>query len=257
MMKRLSLILLTLGLLWCISPHAQAPLFAQGRLVSEAHSNTRTDARVLFQAWRTMQRQNSQRIQRISLRERLDSRFEGPSGTWRSTVDMNVSGLATNNRWQNDITGFRSDGRSLPRAEWENMATQQRNLLGTPFASIVEDLALPLQLFEKMRPTGNAKEERLNGALHWKIEMVPNRGGSPYQRVTLWVHQEVGYLTRSRAVLADRRSKIEVVTDYKRVSGVDVPVKRRFDGQVQTRRRNRISTLFFDVRGEYTNYRFR
>ncbi len=226
-------------------------------MISEARSKNRTDARVLFQAWRSLQRQNSQRIQRISLRNRLDSRFDGPGGTWSSTVDMNVSGYASSNSWQNDITGFRSDGESLPRAQWNNTIDSWRSLLSEQFAAIVEDPALPLQLFDQMRPSGNAKEERINGAMHWRIEMVPNRGNVPYQRVTLWVHQEVGYLTRSRAVMADRRSSIEVVTDYKRVRGIDVPVKRRFDGKVQTRRRNRISTRFFDVRGEYTNYSFR
>ena len=256
MMIRLSIFFMSLILLWCISPPAQAQL-RQGQMISEARSNNRTDARVLFQAWRSLQRQNSRSIQRISLRERLDSRFEGPAGTWSSTVDMNVSGYASNDSWQNDITGFRSDGRLLPSSDWSNMSIQWRNLLGDPFASIVESPALPLQLFEQMRPSGNAKEERINGAMHWRIEMVPNQGGVPFQRVTLWVHQEVGYLTRSRAVLADRRASIEVITDYKRVNGIDVPVRRKFDGKVQSRRRNRISTLFFDVQGEYTNYSFR
>ncbi len=256
MMKRLSLFFISLSLLVCLSPPAHSQL-RQGQMISEARSKNRTDARVLFQAWRSLQRQNSRSIQRISLRERLDSRFEGPAGTWNSTVDMNVSGYVSSDSWQNDITGFRSDGRSLASADWNNMTVQWRNLLGDPFASIVEDPALPLQLFDQMRPSGNAKEERINGAIHWRIEMVPNRGGVPYQRVTLWVHQEVGYLTRSRAVMADRRSSIEVITDYKRVNGIDVPVTRKFDGKVQSRRRNRISTLFFDVQGEYTNYRFR
>ena len=256
MMKRLSIFFISLCVSLCISLPAPAQL-RQGQMISEARSKNRTDARVLFQAWRSLQRQNSRSIQRISLRERLDSRFDGPAGTWSSTVDMNVSGYAGNNSWQNDITGFRSDGRSLPSTDWGSMSIQWRNLLGDPFASIIEDPALPLQLFDQMSPSGNAKEERINGAMHWRIEMVPNRGGVPYQRVTLWVHQEVGYLTRSRAVIADRRSSIEVVTDYKRLNGIDVPIRRKFDGKVQSRRRNRISTLFFNVQGDYSNYSFR
>ena len=256
MMKRLSIFLLTLGVLWCITPPAQAQQLRRGRVI-EARSNNRTDARVLFQAWRSLQRQNSRSIQRISLRNRLDSRFDGPAGTWNSTFDLNVSGYVSSTSWQSDVTGLRSDGSSKPRNEWADAVNQWRNLLGEPFASIVEDPALPLQLFDQMRPSGNAKEERINGAMHWRIEMIPNRGSVPYQRVTLWVHQEVGYLTRSRAVLADRRSDIEVITDYKRVSGIDVPVRRRFKGKVQSRRRNRISTLFYDIQGEYTGYRFR
>lgn len=257
MMKRLSILFICLSVLWCISPPAQAQQLRRGQMISEARSKNRTDARVLFQAWRSLQRQNSQRIQRISLRERLTSRLDGPNGPWNSTIDLNVSGYASNNNWQNDVTGFRSDGQSLPRSDWNDMYSQFRSLLSDEFSPIVEDPALPLQLFDQMKPSGNAKEERINGAMHWRIEMVPSRGGVPYQRVTLWVHQEVGYLTRSRAVMADRRSSIEVVTDYKRVSGIDVPVKRRFEGKVQSRRRSRILTLFFDVRGEYSNYSFR
>lgn len=256
MMKRLSIFLVTLSVLWCITPPVQAQL-RQGQMISEARSKNRTDARVLFQAWRSLQRQNSRSIQRISLRNRLDSRFDGPTGTWNSTFDLNVSGYVSSTSWQSDITGLRSDGNNKPRNEWLEYVDQWRNLLGEPFASIIEDPALPLQLFDQMRPSGNAKEERIGGAMHWRIEMVPNRGSVPYQRVTLWVHQEVGYLTRSRAVLADRRSDIEIITDYKRVSGIDVPVRRRFKGKVQSRRRNRISTLFYDVQGEYSSYRFR
>lgn len=255
-MKRLSF-LMALGILLCISPLAQAQQVTFGQLISEARSSNRTDARVLFQAWRALQRQNSRRVQRISLRERLVSRFDGPAGTWNSTVDMNVSGSASSKRWQNDFTGVWSDGRSVPRNEWSTHSLDWRSLLGDPFASLVEDPALPLHLFENMSPSGNAKEERINGAMHWRIEMIPDRGRAPYQRVTLWVHQEVGYLSRSRAVLSDRRSSIEVVTDYKRVNGIDVPYKRQFEGKVQSRRRSRVTTLFFNVQGEYSSYRFR
>jgi hypothetical protein len=170
---------------------------------------------------------------------------------------MNVSGSTSSSRWQNDITGFRSDGRSVPRNDWNTLAVQWQSLLGEPFASLIEDPALPLQLFENMSPSGNAKEERINGAMHWRIEMIPERGSAPYQRVTLWVHQEVGYLSRSRAVLSDRRSSIEVVTDYKRVNGIDVPFQRQFEGKVQSRRRTRITTLFFNIKGDYSGYRFR
>lgn len=257
MMKRLSIFSLSLSVLLCITSPAQSQQFRPGQMISEARSSNRTDARVLFQAWRSLQRQNSRSIQRISLREKLDSRFDGPAGAWTSTFEMNVSGFANNNNWQYNITGIRSDGENKPRSNWDEQTVQWKNLLGEPFASIVESPALPLQIFDQMRPTGNAKEERLNGAMHWRIEMVPNRGDVPYQRVTLWVHQKVGYLTRSRAVLADRRSSIEVVTDYKRVSGIDVPVQRRFDGKVQTRRRSRVYSLFFDIKGEYSNYSFR
>ena len=245
MMKRLSIFIIAASVLWCISPPAQAQQFSRGQLISEARSQNRTDARVLFQAWRSLQRQNSRRIQRISLRERLNTQFDGPAGTWSSTVDMDVSGFANNSNWRNNITGIRSDGAMIPQNEWAGLTTQWRNLLGETFASIIQDPAIPLQLFEQMSPSGNAKEERVNGAMHWRIEMVPNNGNVPYQRVTLWVHQEIGYLTKSRAVLASRRSEIEVVTDYNRVNGIDVPVRRKFDGKVQSRRRNRIYTFFF------------
>ena len=253
MMKRLSYLLGLIALL-CITLPAQSQ---SNQWITEARSPNRTDARVLFQAWRALQRQNSRNVQSISLNERLDSRFDGPAGSWHSTVDMNVSGYLNGSRWQNNITAFRSDGRSVARNDWSNKYVQWQSLLGEPFAALVEDPAIPLQLFEHMSPSGKAKEERINGALHWRIEMVSRGGGAPYQRVTLWVHQEVGHLSRSRAVLANRRSSIEVITDYKRVNGIDVPFKRRHEGKVQSRRRNRISTLFFRVNGDYSGYRFR
>ncbi len=255
-MKRLSYILGFLALL-CFTPPAQSQQLRPGQLISEARSSNRTDARVLFQAWRALQRQNSRSVQRISLNERFDSRIDGPAGSWHSTVDMSVSGYLNSSRWQNSITGFRDENKSVARNEWNSKASQWRALLGDPFADLVEDPALPLQLFENMSPSGNAKEERINGDLHWRIEMVPSGSMAPYQRITLWVHQEVGYLSRSRAVLANRRSSIEVITDYKRVSGIDVPLKRRYEGKVQTRRRNRIYTMFFKVDGDYSGYRFR
>lgn len=256
-MKRLS-IFLALSMLLCSTLPAQSQQRRSGQLITEARSSKRsTDARVLFQAWRALQRQNSRSIQRISLLEKLDSRFEGPAGTWRSTVDMNVSGYVTSNNWKNSLTGFRSDGRPVSRNDWGTLSIEWRTLLGE-FAPLVEDPALPLQLFENMSPTGKAREERLDGELHWRIEMVPSRGGnSPYQRVTLWVHQEVGHLSRSRATAVRNRSSIDVITDYKRLNGIDVPYRRYFEGKVQQRRRTRITTLFFAIQGDYSNYRFR
>ena len=255
-MKRLSYLLGLITLL-CISPPAQSQQMSSRPLISEARTSNRTDARVLFQAWRALQRQNSRNMQRISLNERLDSRFDGPVGSWHSTFDVSVSGYLNGGRWQQNITNFRDDGRPVPQNDWNGLTTQWRNLLGDPFAALIEDPALPLQLFANMSPSGNAKEERINGDLHWRIEMVPSGSSAPYQRITLWVHQEVGHLSRSRAVLSNRRSSIEVVTDYKRVSGIDVPFKRRYEGKVQSRRRNRITTLFFQVEGDYSSYRFR
>ena len=256
MMKRLS-ILITLGLLLCTTPPAQAQQRRSNQMIAEARSSNRTtDARVLFNAWRALQRQNSRNVQRISLVERLNSRFEGPVGTWRSTVDMSVSGYLTSNNWQNSVTRILDEGRSVPRNEWNSIAIEWRSLLGE-FAPLIEDPAFPLQLFENMTPSGKARAERIDGEPHWRIEMVPSRGGGPYQRVTLWVHQEVGYLSRSRAVATYNRSSIDVITDYKRLNGIDVPVRRYFEGKVQQRRRTRVSTLFFAVQGDYTNYLFR
>ena len=256
MMKRLSL-LMTLSLALCIALPAQSQQRRSGQLIAEARSpNRTTDARVLFQAWRALQRQNSRNVQRISLLEKLNSRFEGPAGTWRSTVDMNVSGYITSANWQSSITGFQSDGRPVPPNEWNTLSVEWRSLLGE-FASLIEDPAMPLQLFANMSPSGKAREERLGGEPHWRIEMVPNGRGSAYQRVTLWVHQEVGYLSRSRATATHNRSSIDVVTDYKRLNGIDVPYARYYEGKVQQRRRTRITTLFFAIEGDYTNYRFR
>ena len=255
MMKRLS-ICMTLGLLLCIAPPAQGQQRGSG-MIAEARSSSRTtDASVLFKAWRALQRQNSRNVQRISLLERLNSRFEGPAGTWRSTVNMNVSGYITNNNWQNSIIGFQSDGRPVAPNDWSSLSMEWRTLLGE-FAPLVENPALPLQLFDNMTPTGKARAERLDGEPHWRIEMVPNRGGGPYQRVTLWVHQEVGYLSRSRATATYNRSSIDVITDYRRLNGIDVPFRRYFEGKVQQRRRTRITTLFFAIEGDYSNYSFR
>ena len=256
-MKRLSYFIGTGLIMWfSISPPVLSQQVSSSALVAEARRSGRTDARVLFQAWRALQRQNSRSVRRVSLNERLDSHFDGPAGSWQSTLDISATGSISNARWQNRITGLLSDGRSVPRNEWSSLTLQWRSLLGESFAALVEDPALPLGLFENMSPSGNAKEERINGTLHWRIEMVPGGSGAPYQRVTLWVSQRVGHLTRSRAVLSNRRSSIEVITDYKRINGVDVPVKRQFEGKVQTRRRNRISTLFFQIDGTYSGYRF-
>ena len=255
-MKRLS-ILLTLGLLLCFSPPAQSQQRRSGQMIAEARSQTRsTDARILFKAWRALQREHSRNVQRITLIEKLNTRIEGPGGTWRATVDMSVSGYLRSNNWNNNVTGFLSDGRPVPRSDWNSVAVEWRTHLGE-FAPIIEDPALPLQLFENMTPSGKAYAERIDGEPHWRIEMIPNRGGGPYQRVTLWVHQEVGYLSRSRAVASYNRSSIDVITDYKRINGIDVPVRRYFEGKVQQRRRTRVSTLFFAVQGDYTNYLFR
>ena len=170
---------------------------------------------------------------------------------------MHVSGYLNDQRWQSNVASFLSDGEAAPRNEWNSLTVQWRTLLGNRFAALIEDPALPLQVFDRMSAVGNAIEERIDGDLHWRIEMAPGDNSNPYEQVTLWVHQEMGRLSRSRAILSDRRSSLEVITNYTRIDGIDVPQKRRYEGKIQSSRRNRITTLFFQVDGDYTEYRLR
>ena len=255
-MKRFSIASVII-LLACLAPPAQTQHIRESRMISEARSRARVDAQVLFQAWRALQRQNSKGVQTISMSERIDSRFDGPAGSWHSTFDVSLSGLLDQLNWERNITGFRTDGKSMPRSEWDILSEQWKNLLGESFAFLIEDPALPLQLLENMRPAGDAQEEIFNRDRHWRIEMVPAKVGSLYQSVTLWVHKKVGYLSRTRAVTDSRRSSIVNVTDYRRVKGIDVPLSRTFEGKVQTRRRTRVTTVFFNVDAEFIDVSFR
>ena len=102
MMKRLSFVMGLFLVLW-ITPPARTQETRTGPTVAEANPPSRTEARVLYQAWRSLQRQNSRTIQRISVKERLDSRFDGPTGSWSTSVDLSLLGYPDQPGWQIDI----------------------------------------------------------------------------------------------------------------------------------------------------------
>ena len=220
-----------------------------------AQGSNDSDYRIVFQAWRSLQRQNSRGVRQINVNEYFESRFDGPAGSWNAALSQNASG-SMSGRFSFDLKNFSSDGQRVPANEWSELKAQWNSLLGSEFASLIQTPLLPIQLFEGMEPTGQARLERINGANHWRIEMRGS-GRSFYQRVTLWVHEELGYLSRSRAVMDSRSASITAVTDYQRVRGLDIPVNRQFEGKVQTRRRSRVSTLYFRVNGNYSNFSLR
>ena len=85
--------------------------------------------------------------------------------------------------------------------------------------------------------------------------MVPINGGTLYQRITMWVDKS-GRLTRTRSSSVNRRAELTTVTHYRRENGVDLPASRTFQGHVQSRRRSRVSTLFFSIEADYEMFAF-
>ncbi len=254
MMKRLSFVMGLFLVLW-ITPPARTQEARTGPTVAEANPPFRTEARVLYQAWRSLQRQNSRTIQRISVKERLDSRFDGPTGSWSTSVDLSLQGYPDQPGWQIDINSFMSDGRPVSEPEADALLTEWEGLLGEPFASLIQDPALPMDLLEYMKPAGSVQEELLDDAVHYRIEMVPINGGTLYQRITMWVDKS-GRLTRTRSSSVNRRAELTTTTHYRRENGVDVPASRSFEGHVQSRRRSRVSTLFFSIEATYEAFSF-
>lgn len=249
MMKRLSFGMGLFLVLW-ITPPARTQEARTGPTVAEANPPSRTEARVLYQAWRALQRQNSRNIQRVSVKERLESRFDGPTGSWNTSVDLRLQGYPDRPEWQIDLTSFTSDNRTVPPSETEALLAEWEGLLGEPFASMIQDPAFPMAQLESMKPAGSAQEEVVGDAILYRIDMVPAAGGALYQRITLWVDKS-GRLTRTRSTSINRRSELTTVTEYRREGGIDVPAIRTFEGHVQSRRRSRLSTLFFSIQATY------
>ncbi|MEZ4699613.1 MAG: hypothetical protein R2834_04730 [Rhodothermales bacterium] len=170
-------------------------------------------------------------------------------------MDLSLQGYPDRPGWQIDLTEFRSDGRSVTAAESEALLQEWQGLLGEPFASMIQDPAFPLEMLEYMKPTGSVQEEVLDNAVHYRLEMVPINGGTLYQRITMWVDKS-GRLTRTRASSINRRAELTTLTEYRRENGIDVPTRRTYEGHVQSRRRSRLSTLFFTIEAGYEAFGF-
>ena len=207
-----------------------------------------TDAQVVYQTWRSLQRQARTEAGDLALQETIDAVFDSQTGAWKARQDVTLDRQLGAGEWQRTIQNLETNGRIADRAEWDGLQEQWSRLLGDTFKSRVEDPAMPLALLKNMQPTGLAHEVLLKGARHWRIDMVPLQPDAAYDRVTLWVHQESGHLSRTRAEAQLPHSSIVATTEYRRTLGVDVPHLRHLKGSIQTRRRSRIRSVFFDIR---------
>jgi hypothetical protein len=109
-----------------------------------------------------------------------------------------------------------------------------------------------------MQPVGTVDADTINARPYWRIEIAPVERipGQEYERVILWVDQEVGYLCRSIALLQTDQTSLTAITDYQRVNGLDVPYHRTIAGTMSSQRRLRTFTQFFRLDTRYSEYRF-
>lgn len=197
--------------------------------------------------WAESQRQTARRYATISFVEESVRRYDGPQGERRIRLISRFSGpLGAEKDWQRAIERVEVNGRPVPPGEtWRGQRFLSRHR--------DENLVLPLSIL--------VRDLRVEGRLDAdgnlvRIDLMAE-AQAQIERATLWFDR--ARLVRSRVVMRPRReaeAPLVVETEYHRVHGLDVPLRRHSEGMVRLERRGRPYTMLYAQEAEYRDYRF-
>lgn len=239
----------------------------------------------VLQAWVREQARALQAIDGIEVEASSDRVIEGPEGARRIALDTRLAGAPGDLRWESEIMGGTVNGRRATGKQLRLLERQHgRFLEGTD--AHVDKVLLPLPLLAQA-DVERAEPVRIDGVPHLRLDLVPpgrRRGAGfgpppprrrgtgadgppryrpnapqpkPLRQASLWFDRERGTLTRSRLwVDLPRGGDLTVTTEYERIGGLDLPVRRRVEGTFPMQRRLRSFTVGIDAETVYGGYRF-
>lgn len=233
----------------------QLLLFVLLVLPAAAAAQAPPDPAALLHPWLSQQVAHSRGLEAFSFHERASYVLDGPNGARRVQHRAEIEGGADRRDWTRTFLAVEVNGRPVPPERWDEVEQRRQGLGNLPFLRILQATHLGPQLFRRLEPAGPVAPAE-NGA-RWRLDLIPRRAQPPLERVTLWFDRD-GRLRNSRILLRPQNNDAPfvVTTEYARVDGLDVPVRRHIEGTVQVRRRSRIFTMLLQYEGQYDDFRF-
>ena len=229
-----------------------------GLMLLPAQAQEAPRPRTLVRAWLASQVERGSDIGRVELREQAEWTADGPFGVRRIGWEADVSGGPDTDGWDRVPIAVTANGRRIPLRRWGELEKQRRGMIGPHAEAVARAVIQFHHVISRMRPSGTAMAEVIDGVACWRVEMVPPNRREPVERYTLWFARTEGHLVRSRALV--RAPRIDrpfiVTTDYTRVEGFDVAYRRDMEGTTQMKRRLRTYTVLFTFEATYSDYRF-
>lgn len=213
----------------------------------------------LWARWEAGQVAVAERYRVCMFIEEADRRYDGPFGQRRvrTTQEMHtpVRGEGQGEqRWRLRLHRVEVNDRPLPPEEHDRT---ERFLMRHRLELTVGLMPLHTFTADQFRQEGAVREER--GPRLWRVDLMPTGTETLVEYATLWFVPETDRLHRSRLVVRPREHDMPLIVEmeYRRVNGLDVPLRRRAEGAVRVERRTRTYTMLFQQQTQYRDFRFR
>jgi hypothetical protein len=209
----------------------------------------------LLRQWHSTQVERTRTVQEVTFAEHTRRTTDGATGRREVTLDYRVTYLPRRSEWQREPTAMWVDGRPV-NLERRRAAARTDGPFGPEFERFGRNTLFPAQLLARTRLAGPLLEEDLDGVPCWRMDVSMNTPRSPIQRITVWFDRRSGTLRQLRATVHTTRMHLTSEVTYERIRGLDVPSRRRTEGTLQARRRERTYAADVNVVAEYSDYAF-
>ncbi len=214
-------------------------------------------ALALLREWAGSQTNAYRNVSEVEMREEAVRTVEGAFAERDVQIAAVLRGQPGRRGWQRRVLSARVDGRDLP--------SDRRRRFEQPRGPSIEDrmeelndlLFLPPVLTTGLRQQRVPMPTLLDGIPAFRYDMAPrNRAEGPIRDVSLWIDRDSARLLRARLVLErPNRGRIVLDTQYGSLGDLDIPLVRRVEATIQTKRRLRTFTHFITVISDYTEHR--
>lgn len=207
--------------------------------------------------WLRAQERAGMRLVRLAFIEHAEHEVDSPRGVRRTRTEVRFVTDVGSDRTTQEVLRAVVDGKPVPPEEIEKWE-QRRAYMLKPYLQAADWLLAPPQkLFRHVRPVSGLLPEMLDGQRALRLDLAAPEQESPLERLTAWFSADRSRLLRTRLLYRPKPDAppMQVITDYARREGMDLPTRRLTEGTMQYKRRTRTYTVLVNVNARYEGYR--
>lgn len=212
----------------------------------------------LLQRWLIPQAERARSLIRLDMSESARWSIDGPFSVEDVQVDARLAAGPAVNGWQREILSVTARGRQIEPSRWEQLERQRAALTGRGTNVVTRGIFQLPRMLRQMQPVGQVMPDDIDGVPCWRIDLVPRAERWPFDRMTLWLAQDVPHLLRSRLLTKHTDASLPAVitVSYSHIDGLDLPRHLHAEGSTQRKRRMRTFTMLFEYDAIFSDYSF-
>ena len=210
-------------------------------------------ADALLRAWTTGWDEAAQGLESVAFGETLVRTIEGPRGTMVIETRGSVR-LYVHQRPRRSVTDAWVNDEPVDLAKRSDMEPRLRHALGRASRDLTRPASLPFHQLDDAEPTGDVRVVRLGATTAWQVSLQRPQRRGPAERMTAWFstsRSSPRLLRLQRERQFHHNDRLNLVTTYSRIDGLDIPVSHSVNAQIEQRRRLRTYALVLHAEATY------